>query len=66
MGRLLHNLWRTRRKQIQQVIDHAEAQDIKVILSNLCFEVWFVLRSKDSGSPYDSVLESSTDGVGCS
>lgn len=48
------DLWGTRGKQIQQAINYAEKQEIKVILSNPCFEVWFVLHFEDGRAPYDS------------
>ena len=48
------DLWGTRGKQIQQAINYAEKQEIKVILSNPCFEVWFVLHFEDGKSPYNS------------
>ena len=48
------DLWRTQGNRIQEAIDYAKEQKIKVVLSNPCFEVWFVLHFEDSKAPYDS------------
>lgn len=48
------DLWRTQGSQIQQALHCAKRQNIEVILSNPCFEVWFVLHFEDGKSPYNS------------
>jgi hypothetical protein len=39
---------------IQQARELAKKQNIELILSNPCFEVWFVLHFEESMAPYDS------------
>ena len=48
------DVWGKRGKKIQQEINYAEKQEIKVILANHCFKVWFVLHFEDGRAPYDS------------
>jgi len=48
------DLWRTQGNQIQEALHYAKRQNIEVILSNPCFEVWFVLHFEDGRAPYDS------------
>ena len=48
------DLWRTQGNQIQEALHRAKIQNIEVILSNPCFEVWFVLHFEDGKSPYNS------------
>lgn len=48
------DLWGTQANQIQQAKNDAKKENIEVILSNPCFEVWFVLHFDASTAPYNS------------